>query len=56
MLFYQKPRGQVLGGKNVFVGPDLLALGALGGELLLEAGDAVHVGVVGDDERTTADL
>ena len=35
---------------------DLLAFGALGGELLLEAGDAVHVVVVRDDEGPTADL
>ncbi len=33
----------------------LLALGALGRELLLEAGDAVHVRVVGEDERLGAD-
>ena len=35
---------------------DLLALGALCGELFLEASDAVDVRVVGDDERTTSDL
>ena len=35
---------------------DFLAFGALGGELLLEAGDAVHVVVVRDDERPTANL
>ena len=34
---------------------DLLALGALGGELLLEAAHAVHVVVVGDDEGLGAD-
>lgn len=35
-------------------GHDLLALVALGGELVLEAGDAVHVVVVGDDEGLRA--
>ena len=37
-------------------GEHLLALGALGGYLVLEALDAVDVAGVGDDERLRSDL